>query len=42
MLNSQLQPDMSSRRAYAQNHSWQIRAREFLNELGPIIAAKRP
>ena len=40
MLNGQHKPDMESRLAYATNHSWQVRAQEFLKELTPIIAAK--
>jgi glycosyltransferase involved in cell wall biosynthesis len=40
MLNGQHKPDMESRRAYATNHSWQVRAQEFLKELTPIITAK--
>jgi hypothetical protein len=40
MLAGRHKPDMESRRAYATNHSWQVRAQEFLKELTPIIAAK--
>ena len=41
MLGGRLQPDLESRRQYIRNHSWDVRAREFLAELTPIIAAKK-
>jgi glycosyltransferase involved in cell wall biosynthesis len=40
MLNGQHSPDLQARAEYRQNHSWDVRAREFLKELAPIIAAR--
>jgi glycosyltransferase involved in cell wall biosynthesis len=33
--------DLEARRQYASNQSWQVRARQFLDELTPIIAARQ-
>ncbi len=41
ILSGRLKPDLESRRRYIQNHTWEVRAREFLAELMPIIAAKK-
>jgi glycosyltransferase involved in cell wall biosynthesis len=39
MLAGQHKADPRARRAYTQHHSWDTRAKEFLAELTPIIAA---
>jgi hypothetical protein len=41
ILNGGRKPDLESRRQYLRNHSWDVRAREFLAELTPIIEAKK-
>ncbi len=41
ILEGGLQPDLELRRKYTRNHSWDARAREFLEKLTPIIAAKK-
>lgn len=41
MLKGGHKPDMEARKAYAMNHSWVVRAREFLEKLTPIIAEKK-
>jgi glycosyltransferase involved in cell wall biosynthesis len=41
MLSGRHRPDLESRRLYTRNHSWDVRAREFLAELTPIVAAKK-
>lgn len=37
MLRGEHKPDVESRREYTRNHSWDVRAREFLRELTPIV-----
>jgi glycosyltransferase involved in cell wall biosynthesis len=41
MLGGQHKPDIQARRAYIENHTWLVRARQFLDLLTPIIAAKK-
>jgi len=41
MLAGQHKPDLRARDEYRRHHSWDMRAREFLAELAPIIAARR-
>jgi hypothetical protein len=41
ILEGGRKPDLESRHQYLRNHSWDVRAREFLAELTPIIEAKK-
>jgi hypothetical protein len=41
MLAGQHQPDVAVRRAYTESQTWDARAKEFLAEVGKIVAEKR-